>query len=137
MLAVNDMFVAAKHRVATLFFEDVGHFLDNNDVRYAPNVEFTGKSGFIHKFDFLIPKSRKMPERLLRAINNPARDTTTSLLFSWTDTKEVRSPDSRCYAMLNDAERAVNPDLLSALDGYGVRPILWSQREQYVPELAA
>ncbi len=136
MLAVNDMFVAAKHRVTTLFFEDVGRFLDDHEVRYAPSVEFTGKSGFIHKFDFLIPKSRKLPERLVRAINNPARDTMTSLLFSWTDTKEVRSPDSRCYGMLNDTERTVSEDLLSALQEYDVKAILWSQREEYVSELA-
>jgi hypothetical protein len=71
MIAVNDMFMTSKHRVATLFLEDVSRFLDSHDVRYSPNVEFTGKTGFVHRFDFLIPKSKKRPERLIRAINHP------------------------------------------------------------------
>jgi hypothetical protein len=137
MLAVNDMFTTARQRVATLFFEDVSQFLEANDVRHAANVEFTGKSGFIHKFDFLIPKSRKMPERLVRAINNPTRDSATSLLFSWTDTREVRAPDSRVYAILNDTDKPTSQDLLSALEEYDVKAVLWSQRQQYLAELAA
>lgn len=137
MLAVNDLFVTGKQRVATFFLEDVSHFLDAHDVRYSPSVEFTGKTGFTHKFDFLIPKSRQYPERLLRAINNPTRDAVTSVLFSWTDTKDVRSRGSRFYVFLNDTERELNPDLLSALQGYDVGTIPWSQRDQHVEELAA
>jgi len=58
MLAVNDMFVMAQHRVASFFFEDVRNFLDSNDVRYTPRVKLAGKSGYDHGIDFLIPKSR-------------------------------------------------------------------------------
>lgn len=137
MLAVNDMFMTAKQRVATLFLEDVSHFLDDHDVRYSPNVEFTGKTGFIHKFDFLIPKSKVKPERLLRAINNPTKESATSLLFAWTDTKHVRSSGSQFYVVLNDSEKGINPDLLAAFHEYEVKPIQWSQRTQYIEELAA
>ena len=66
MMTVNDMFMTSKHRVASLFIEDVQRFLEDHDVRYTPDVEFTGKSGYIHKFDFVIPKSRQQPERLSR-----------------------------------------------------------------------
>lgn len=137
MLAINDLFMTGKQRVATLFLEDVAHFLDGHDVRYSPNVEFTGKTGFTHKFDFLIPKSRTYPERLIRAINNPDRNAATSVLFSWTDTKDVRSRDSRFYVFLDDTERPLNPDLLSAFQEYDVRTISWSQRGEHVEELAA
>src|SRR6266496_638104 len=54
-------------RVISLFIEDVKQFLDEHEVRYSPYVEFTGKSGYLHRFDFLIPKLRKQPERLLKA----------------------------------------------------------------------
>lgn len=44
-------------------------------VRYTPNVKFTGKSGFDHLFEFVIPRSRQQPERILQTINRPSRDT--------------------------------------------------------------
>src|SRR5260370_29641041 len=65
MMTVNDMFMTSKHRVASLFIEDVQHFLEDHEVRFTPNVDFVGKSGYSHKFDFVIPRSRKRPERRL------------------------------------------------------------------------
>lgn len=137
MLAVNDMFMTAKGRVASYFLEDVSHFLDDNNIRYTPDIGVIGKAGFTHKFDFVIPKSNKSPERLLRAINNPTKDSVTSLLFAWEDTKENRSKESQFYVMLNDKEKSINSDLLSALHQYKVKTLPWSQRDQYVIELAA
>ncbi|MDA0832957.1 MAG: DUF1829 domain-containing protein [Planctomycetota bacterium] len=137
MLAVNDMFMTSRHRVATLFLEDVATFLDQNEIRYSPNVEFTGKSGFIHKFDFLIPKSPKRPERLVRAINHPSKDSVTSLLFNWTDIKDVRSQNSRFYVVLNDAEKKVSPDLIKAFEEYDINVIEWTKRQKSLSELAA
>ncbi|MHC4181154.1 MAG: DUF1828 domain-containing protein [Planctomycetota bacterium] len=49
MLAVNDMFMTARQRVTQFFFEDVERFLTDHEVRYSPKVEFTGRSGFLHK----------------------------------------------------------------------------------------
>lgn len=137
MLAVNDMFMTAQPHVATLFLQDVAHFLDEHEVRYSPNVEFTGKTGFVHKFDFLIPKSRTAPERLLRAINSPGRDTATSLLFSWTDTRGVRAKDSQFLVLLNDSEKTPSQDLLAAFQHYDVETIAWSDRERFAPTLVA
>jgi hypothetical protein len=137
MLTVNDMFMTSKHRVLSLFLEDVAHFLDEHQIRHAPDVEFTGRSGYLHKFDFLVPKSPQHPERLLKAINNPSRDTATSLLFSWTDTKDTRPPNAVAYAVLNDTEKPLGPDIQAAFQHYDVKTILWSEREQFVHELAA
>jgi hypothetical protein len=137
MLAVNDMFMIATGRVSSLFFEDVSHFLEENDIRNTSAVDFTGKSGFIQRFDFVIPKSRKKPERIIRAINHPTRDNATSLIFAWNDIREVRPPNALVYAVLNDSEEQTNPDVLSAFQQYDVRPILWSQRQEYLPELIA
>lgn len=56
ILAINDLFYLASPIVASLFLEIVTGWLDNNEIRYSPSVKFTGKSGYDHNFDFLIPK---------------------------------------------------------------------------------
>ena len=137
MLAVNDMFYLAVPMVASLFFEDVVTWLDVHEIRYTPNVKFTGKSGYDHVFDFVIPKSRRQPERILKTINRPSRDTAQVVAFSWIDTKEVRPADAKAYAFLNDTEQAISSTVLDSLRNYDVRPIPWSQREQVREELAA
>lgn len=137
MLAVNDMFYLAAPMVASLFYEDVVTWLDLHDIRYTPKVKFTGKTGYDHLFDFVIPKSRRQPERIIQTINRPNRDTAQAAILSWVDTKEVRPPDSRAYALLNDTEHHVPDAVLDALRNYGVRPALWSQREGIREELVA
>jgi len=137
MLAVNDMFYLAVPMVASIFYEDVVAWLDMHEIRYTPKVKFTGKTGYDHLFDFVIPKSRRQPERIIQTINRPSRDTAQSVILSWIDTKEVRSPDSRAYALMNDAEQPISSSALDALRSYDVRPVPWSEREQLREELAA
>jgi hypothetical protein len=137
MLAVNDLFYLAVPMVASLFLEDVTAWLDLNDIRYTPKVKFTGKTGYDHLFDFVIPGSKKQPERILHTINRPSRDTAQSLAFSWIDTKEVRPANSRVYAILNDSEHAPTVPVIDALKNYDVSPVLWSRREEVKEELAA
>jgi hypothetical protein len=137
MLAVNDLFYLAVPVIASLFYEDVVAWLDLHEIRYTPKVKFTGKSGYDHLFDFVIPKSRTRPERILHTINRPSRDTAQVLAFSWIDTKEVRPPDSRAYALLNDSDQTISTSVLDALINYDVNPILWSRREEVRKELAA
>jgi len=137
MLAVNDMFYLAVPMVASLFYEDVVAWLDLHDIRHTPKVKFTGKTGYDHLFDFVVPKSRRQPERILQAINRPNRETAQAVVLSWIDTKEVRSPDSRAYALLNDTEQTVPSAVIDALRSYEVRPVPWSQRETVREELAA
>ncbi|MFZ5632713.1 MAG: DUF1828 domain-containing protein [Bacillota bacterium] len=137
ILAVNDLFVMAAPTVASIFREDVERFLRLHEIRYTPSVKFTGKSGFDHSFDFVIPASRVKPERILKTINRANKQNITLLIFSWTDTKEVRAPDSTVYGILNDTEHEINPDLISALKQYGVDAIPWSRKDDYIEELAA
>ncbi|MEW6754302.1 MAG: DUF1829 domain-containing protein [Candidatus Latescibacterota bacterium] len=137
MLAVNDLFCLATPMVTRLFYEDVVAWLDLGEIRYTPKVKFSGRSGYDHLFDFVIPRSRVQPERILRAINRPSRDTAQAMAFSWIDTKDVRAPESRAYAVLNDSDRTVPPDVLDALRSYEVHPILWTQRDHVRAELEA
>ncbi len=137
MLAVNDLFYLASPTIASLFYEDVVTWLNLSDIRYTPSVKFTGKSGYDHRFDFVIPKSRLQPERVLRAINRPNRDTAQAVAFSWIDTREVRSPESRAYAILNDSDNPVSGSVLDAMRNYDVQPVPWSGRDKVREELAA
>jgi hypothetical protein len=137
ILSINDLFFTAAPFVASMFNEDVETYLRLNEVRFTPRVKFTGKSGFDHFFDFVIPASNKMPERILKAINKPDDKNIKLLIFSWSDTKEVRAIDSLAYGVLNDSEKDINPSLYSALKQYGIKPILWSQRDKVINELAA
>ena len=137
MLAVNDLFYLASPTIASLFYEDVVSWLDLSDIRYTPSVKFTGKSGYDHRFDFVIPKSRTQPERVLRAISRPSRNTAQAMAFSWIDTREVRSPETRAYAILNDSEQTVSENVLDAMRNYDVHPVPWSARDEAREELAA
>ena len=137
MLAVNDLFFLASPYVASLFYEDVIQWLDLADIRYTPKVKFTGKSGYDHMFDFVIPRSRTQPERIVQAISNPKKDSAEAVMFKWMDTRETRSPESRLYAFLNDSISAVSPSVLDALRNYNLDPVLWSQRELSRKDLAA
>jgi len=134
---VNDLFYLAAPVVENLFLEDVTAWLDLYGVRYIHKVKFTGATGYDHVFDFAIPKSRKKPERILRTINRPIRDTAESFVWAWVDTKEVRSSDSLAYAILNDTEKTLSEDVSEALKSYGITPVPWSRRENYKEELAA
>ena len=137
MLAVDDLFYLASPLIASLFHEDVAAWLDDLNIRYTPSVKLAGKSGYDHRFDFVIPKSGRQPERVLRAINRPNRNTAQMAVFSWIDTKEVRSPDSRVYAVLNDSEQPVSENILGSMRKYDVHPILWSDREDIRKDLVS
>jgi hypothetical protein len=137
MLAVNDLFYLAVPIVAGLFLEDVAAWLSLHDIRFTPKVKFTGKSGYDHLFDFVIPASKKEPERILQAINRPSRDTAQAIAFRWIDTKDVRPPNSRAYAFLNDSDITPSAAVVDALKSYEVHPVLWSSREDVREQLAA
>lgn len=111
--------------------------MDENEIRYTPSVQFTGKSGFIHNFEFVIPASKKKAERLIKAINNPTRDKIQTILFAWSDIREARKKDSSLYVFINDSEHTLKPEVTGALGEYGVIAAPWTKREDYKEELVA
>jgi hypothetical protein len=137
MLAVNDLFYLAEPHVASIFWEDVQSWLDASDIRYTPRVKLPGKSGYEHMFDFIVPRSRQQPERLVQAVNRPTRETAQSVAFAWIDVHEFRDPNSKGYAILNDTERQPATTVTEALTAYGIQAVPWSRRESVREELAA
>jgi hypothetical protein len=58
------------------------------------------------------------------------------LAFAWLDTREVRAPDSKAYAIINDV-RDVSSAVIEALENYDVKAVLWGGRQDILPELVA
>ena len=137
MLSLNDMFVLSEPHVNQIFLEDVTNFLDSGDVRYTPRVKFSGKSGLDHLVDFVIPKSRHAPERILQAINSPRRDRVESMLFAANDMRAVRGQDVGYFALINDSEREIPSDIISAFSAYDISAQPWSRRAEIIEALAA
>lgn len=137
LLSVNDMFMTTRENVTGIFLEEVEEFLINHEIRFSDNISFIGKSGFTHNFDFVIPKYGDAPERIIKAINNPKRDTAQSLIFSWNETKETRKSEAIMYAFLNDDERQVSDAVTIAFQQYGIKTVRWSDKNQYIKELTA
>jgi hypothetical protein len=137
MLAINDLFVLAPPRVASFFREDVERFLSLHDIRFTKDINFIGKSGFNHHFDFVIPTSKKEPERVLRTINNPTKNNVSAMIFSWDDARKVRSENSIAIAVLNDQDKEITADTIHALRAYEIEPMAWGKRDKYVDKLAA
>ena len=137
MLAVNDLFYLAKPHVESLFLEDVVKWLDSVDIRYTPNIKFVGKSGYDHMFNFVIPKSRQQPERIIQTVSSPQKGAVKNLMFNWIDTKETRPADAILFVFLNDGDMAVSSSDTDALKEYNAKPVQWSQREQVREQLAA
>lgn len=134
MLAVGDLVYMARPTVVSLFKEDVAKFLGEKGVRFVADLKLTGQSGLDHPFDFVIAASARNPEHYIRAVSSPDKDNIVSLMFSWEDVRTVRKPDAIAYAILNDTERRVSPDLLTALARKQIKVMSWADREtQGVP----
>lgn len=135
ILAVNDMFYLATPTVLSLFKEDVQKWLEFSEIRFVPNIQFIGKTGYIHHFDFAIPASRAAPERIIKAIGNPNKDAALAYVTSWIDTSDQRPEKSQALAVLNDNGRTVGAPVLDALKQYDISPVLWSQRDMHLQAL--
>jgi hypothetical protein len=118
--------------VLSLFKEDVALFLEAHRVPAFSDFKLSGKSGFDHKFDFGLPKTAEKPQRVLQAINNLAKENTTSIAFALADVRAIRTDPLGALAMINDTVRPPNEDYLAALRVYEVEPLLWSQRQQAI-----
>lgn len=137
ILSLNDMFFLAAPTVESLFFEDVARWLDDVDIRYTERVKFPGRSGFDYVFDFVIPKSKIEPERIMRAINNPTKTSAQNYILAWVDTRDNRPANSIALAMLNDTIKDPSEEVDDAFRAYGIIPLSWSQRNEIVQTLKA
>jgi hypothetical protein len=137
ILAVNDLFYLATPYVKQLFYEDVLSWLDLNDIRYSSNFKLSGKSGFDHNFDFLIPKSKNAPERIVQTMNTPKKENAENLVFRWQDTKEARKNEVVLFAILNDTDNQIQKGVSKIFTAYGIETVKWSERQNFLEQLSA
>ena len=74
--------MTSRSRVTSYFIDDIQKFFWDNDIYCSENVQFTGKSGYLHNYDFLFPRTKRKPERLCLAINNPSKTSASNALFA-------------------------------------------------------
>ena len=137
MLAVDDLFYLATSTTTNTFHERVSSWLTKSGIRYTSTVHVSGKSGFRHLIDFIIPGSQSCPEQLGRVMHHPSRNTVLSMAFAWVDISDERTPGAKAFAVLNDSDASVGDHLSAALQKYDVNPVLWSDRDKMLTELTA
>ena len=98
-------------------------------------MKLSGKSVHGHPFDFVVPMSKVFSERISCAFNRPNREADPTMVFAWPDTNEVRAPESRACAILNESEQ--QPVSQSVLDAMRTYDIPWSTRDGAREEFAA
>ena len=137
MLKISDMFLTTSSRVKGLFFEEVDSFFEENDIRNTPSIMMMGQSGLSHRFDFVIPASKKMPERIVTTLNTPSKQNVQAAIFAWNDVIKTRSSHSKGYIVLNDIKKAPTSEIFNAIKNYDLVPLPWKQRHNFIEELAS
>lgn len=129
-----DMYYLAKHTVASVFREDVKAYLDEQELIYTPYFISKGSTGLEFTFDFQI--AYRNTEIVIKSFNSVNKMNLPHFLFTWDDIKKVREQQTQKeiigLAVINDIDREVSEEYLSALDCKGAQHILWSQR--HTPE---
>lgn len=131
---INDMYMLAKHTVASVFKEDVQHFLDEQEIVYTPQFISKGSTGLEFTFDFQIAYRQK--EIVLKSFNTLNKINLPNFLFTWEDIKSVREKITGKsvvgLAVINDTEKEIQDEYLNALESKNADYILWSKR--HTPE---
>lgn len=130
----NDLYVMAKHTIASVFREDVREFLDEQELIFTPFFISKGSTGLEFTFDFQI--AYRKTELLIKAFNSINKLYLPHFLFAWDDVRQVRERQTQKkvtgLAVINDEDKEVKPEYLDALQSKGAIYILWSQR--HTPE---
>lgn len=137
IIDVNNMFFLANSTVESLFYEDVKLWFDDIDVRYSERIPFTGKSGYSRTFDFVIPKSKRSPERLIKTLNNPSKQNADSIIFDWLDIEGSRPDDSLPIVLINNEEKSISNSVIESFTNYNMEAVKWTDKDKIKEKLAA
>lgn len=135
ILSINDLFYLSSTHTKSFFLEDVTSWLVSKDIRFMPNVQIQGRSGYINTFDIAIPKSKQQQERLIKTINAPNKNNIQAAIMAFFDSRSVRDNFISC-AFLNDAEK-INSKDIESLNNYEIKTMFWSKRSEYEKFLVA
>nr|DAV21249.1 MAG TPA: protein of unknown function DUF1829 [Caudoviricetes sp.] len=129
LVRIGDMFSNVHSKSTMPFVDDVAKFFDNQKIYYTDNVQFSGKTGLNHIFNFLFTRSAKQPERLCNVANKLDNSDVNAYLFPWVDTQKTRKPDTSYILILND-ENSPKEEAVRALENYGAKVVFWNDRKK-------
>lgn len=131
---INDMYMLAKHTVASVFKEDVQAYLDEQEIIYTPQFISKGTTGLEFTFDFQIAYRNK--EIVIKSFNSVNKLNIPNFLFTWDDIKNVRervtNKEVIGLAIINNEDKEVSDEYLEALKSRNADHILWTER--HLPE---
>lgn len=134
MLRISDMLLTSRNTVISIFTEEIALFFEENNVLFIDGSNFIGTSGKPQNFDFVLPRSKKNSERLIKAINAPASENYRDSLFSWIDVKDVRKK-AEFVVLANDTNKPISENFLSPFRNYSVEVLAWSERKKWIEKL--
>ncbi|EPD78784.1 DUF1828 domain-containing protein [Atopobium sp. oral taxon 199] len=140
MISVDDLFFLNKDSVRSLFFEDVGMWMYEHNIKPIAGPSYVGRSGLYYKFDYAIAGAKINELKLIKTVNNPTETNVCNALFGWKDVESSRK-GSTGYIFLNSRNGKngkIEQSVISACSAYGMKPIQWGINENaYIGELAA
>lgn len=130
MFAISEMELMAKNTVSTMFNEDVRNMLDERKLVYTPEFIAKGATGIEFTFDFQIAGIKE--EMVIKSFNSLNKMNVPNFLFSFDDIKGGRERISgkklNGVAIINDIDKDIKTEMLSAFESKKIPYILWSQR---------
>lgn len=125
MASISELYILSHGSVLSYFIDDVSTYFDTNEIRHTDNINILGKSGLMQNFDFIISKTKKQPERIIKLISTPNNITNIkAAIFSITDIQGTRK-DASSIVIINDTSYKVKSDQIDAFQKYDIFPILW------------
>lgn len=129
---ISDMEITAKHIVSSLFKEDVKQLLDEQNIIYTPQFITKGNTGLEFTFDFQLAGREK--EIVIKSFNSLNKINVPNFLFSLDDIKPLREKTSGkelcSLAIINDIDKEIKPEYISALSSKNTDVIFWSERNK-------
>ena len=133
MQELSDLYYTSKSNVSSMFYEDVSEWLMKNNIPYTDGMTVQGNA-YNHHIDFALRKKElDGPRRVIRLMDRPAKDKLADILLIKSDV-----PDLEMYILINDknaGEKNIS-DLTKAGESFGMKPILWSKKDDYVDTLS-
>ena len=127
---IGDMSIMSKPIISSVFKEDVGKYLTDQDITYTPQFTLKGATGLEFTFDFQIAGREK--EILIKPFNTLTQSMVERFLFGWDDVRDIREAESQkkldSIAIINDTQSELNSEFINALESKNAGVILWSQR---------
>lgn len=130
--AISDMEVTAKSYVSSMFNEDVKRYFDAQNLIYTPQFIAKGSTGIDFSFDFQI--AGRNNELVVKSFPTLNRTMLSSFLFSvgdiQADREKLTHKHLKSLAIIDDTNRDVKTEYISAIRSKDVDVMLWSKREE-------